>query len=227
MAAVPGTVRCRADRRIRNHETNLVLGTVPGDRRAGYLGTVMPGYDALVVDPAGAPSRTAPPANCWCAPNSTAPSRSATSVTPAARRSMAGHGRPRGAGGRRLVPIRRPDQGRDPPARGGTSRRPRSRTCSRSIPRSRRRRCSRSVAVGRGRGDGGGRRAARAPRRPARCAGSPSPVSPTSPCPGTSTSWTRYRSRRRARCCTGGRRCGTRHRAEHVGRGRGGIAPGR
>lgn len=36
-------------------ETNLVLGTVPGDRRAGYLGTVMPGYDALVVDPAGGP----------------------------------------------------------------------------------------------------------------------------------------------------------------------------
>ncbi len=62
-------------------ETNLVLGTVPGDRRAGYLGTVMPGYDALVVDPAGGPVRTAPPANCWCAPNSTAPSRSATSVT--------------------------------------------------------------------------------------------------------------------------------------------------
>ncbi|WFR74459.1 AMP-binding protein [Prescottella defluvii] len=36
-------------------ETNLVLGTAPGDRRAGHLGTIMPGYDALVVDPAGTP----------------------------------------------------------------------------------------------------------------------------------------------------------------------------
>ncbi|MFC9518218.1 AMP-binding protein [Nocardiaceae bacterium NPDC056970] len=36
-------------------ETNLVLGTLPGDRRAGYLGTIMPGYAALVVDPAGHP----------------------------------------------------------------------------------------------------------------------------------------------------------------------------
>ena len=35
-------------------ETNLVLGTVPGDRRPGYLGTVRDGYDAKVVDDAGA-----------------------------------------------------------------------------------------------------------------------------------------------------------------------------
>lgn len=36
-------------------ETNLVLGTVPGERRAGHLGTIMPGYDARVVDAAGNP----------------------------------------------------------------------------------------------------------------------------------------------------------------------------
>lgn len=36
-------------------ETNLVLGSLPGARRAGYLGTIMPGYDAAVVDEAGAP----------------------------------------------------------------------------------------------------------------------------------------------------------------------------
>ncbi|WP_430335766.1 AMP-binding protein [Rhodococcus sp. ACT016] len=36
-------------------ETNLVLGTAPGARRAGYLGTIMPGYDALVVEPTGNP----------------------------------------------------------------------------------------------------------------------------------------------------------------------------
>lgn len=36
-------------------ETNLVLGSLPGARRAGYLGTVMPGYEAAVVDEAGAP----------------------------------------------------------------------------------------------------------------------------------------------------------------------------
>ncbi|MDV7356026.1 AMP-binding protein [Rhodococcus oxybenzonivorans] len=35
-------------------ETNLVLGTVPGDRRPGYLGIVREGYDAKVVDDAGA-----------------------------------------------------------------------------------------------------------------------------------------------------------------------------
>jgi crotonobetaine/carnitine-CoA ligase len=34
-------------------ETNLVLGTLPGDRRPGYLGTVLPGYDAQVIDDAG------------------------------------------------------------------------------------------------------------------------------------------------------------------------------
>ncbi|MFI2230357.1 AMP-binding protein [Nocardia testacea] len=36
-------------------ETNLVLGSLPGARRAGYLGTVMPGYEAAVVDEAGTP----------------------------------------------------------------------------------------------------------------------------------------------------------------------------
>ena len=36
-------------------ETNLVLGTGPGSRRAGYLGTVVRGYGALVVDSAGNP----------------------------------------------------------------------------------------------------------------------------------------------------------------------------
>lgn len=36
-------------------ETNLVLGTRPGERRAGHLGTIMPGYDALVVDAVGNP----------------------------------------------------------------------------------------------------------------------------------------------------------------------------
>ncbi|HEV7977646.1 AMP-binding protein [Amycolatopsis sp.] len=34
-------------------ETNLVLGTLPGDRRPGYLGTAMDGYDARVIDDAG------------------------------------------------------------------------------------------------------------------------------------------------------------------------------
>lgn len=36
-------------------ETNLVVGTLPSDRRPGYLGYVMPGYDAAVVDRDGAP----------------------------------------------------------------------------------------------------------------------------------------------------------------------------
>ncbi|MGI5220345.1 AMP-binding protein [Nocardia sp. CA-290969] len=36
-------------------ETNLVLGSLPGARRAGYLGTVMPGFDAAVVDESGTP----------------------------------------------------------------------------------------------------------------------------------------------------------------------------
>ncbi|EME14406.1 crotonobetaine/carnitine-CoA ligase [Rhodococcus triatomae BKS 15-14] len=36
-------------------ETNLVIGTTSRERRAGYLGAVMPGYDALVVDAAGTP----------------------------------------------------------------------------------------------------------------------------------------------------------------------------
>lgn len=36
-------------------ETNLVLGSRPGERRAGYLGTVMPGYDAIVADESGTP----------------------------------------------------------------------------------------------------------------------------------------------------------------------------
>lgn len=31
-------------------ETNLVIGTLPGDRRAGYMGRVMSGYDAAVVN---------------------------------------------------------------------------------------------------------------------------------------------------------------------------------
>ncbi|MGG7101000.1 AMP-binding protein [Rhodococcus sp. 24CO] len=31
-------------------ETNLVIGTLPGNRRAGYMGTVMSGYDAAVVN---------------------------------------------------------------------------------------------------------------------------------------------------------------------------------
>ncbi|WP_280417957.1 AMP-binding protein [Nocardia carnea] len=35
-------------------ETNLVLGSLPGARRAGYLGSVMPGYDAAVVGESGA-----------------------------------------------------------------------------------------------------------------------------------------------------------------------------
>lgn len=36
-------------------ESNLVLGTLPGQRRPGYLGFIMDGYDALVVDPEGEP----------------------------------------------------------------------------------------------------------------------------------------------------------------------------
>nr|WP_280490613.1 AMP-binding protein [Nocardia carnea] len=35
-------------------ETNLVLGSRPGARRAGYLGTVLPGYEAVVVGESGA-----------------------------------------------------------------------------------------------------------------------------------------------------------------------------
>ncbi len=31
-------------------ETNLVIGTLPGNRRAGYMGTVMSGYDAAVIN---------------------------------------------------------------------------------------------------------------------------------------------------------------------------------
>ncbi|MBJ7477583.1 AMP-binding protein [Rhodococcus erythropolis] len=31
-------------------ETNLVIGTLPGNRRAGYMGMVMSGYEAVVVD---------------------------------------------------------------------------------------------------------------------------------------------------------------------------------
>ncbi|MFI5716547.1 AMP-binding protein [Nocardia sp. NPDC051750] len=36
-------------------ETNLAVGSLPGAGRAGYLGTVMPGYDAAVVDESGTP----------------------------------------------------------------------------------------------------------------------------------------------------------------------------
>ncbi|WP_371851872.1 AMP-binding protein [Nocardia flavorosea] len=35
-------------------ETNLVLGSLPGVRRAGYLGVVMPGYEAAVIGESGA-----------------------------------------------------------------------------------------------------------------------------------------------------------------------------
>ncbi|XGU21765.1 AMP-binding protein [Rhodococcus sp. 3Y1] len=53
-------------------ETNLVIGTLPGDRRAGYMGRVMSGYDAAVVND-GTAAADGSPANWWSAARSPAP----------------------------------------------------------------------------------------------------------------------------------------------------------
>ncbi|MDQ1032299.1 acyl-CoA synthetase (AMP-forming)/AMP-acid ligase II [Streptomyces umbrinus] len=138
-------------------ETNLVIGSTPEAQRPGRIGTLREGFSARVVDEHLAP-----------VPDGTAgelgrPQPSAIRLlhrllgrSRTAPRLLATYGRPRDPRARRLVPLRRPGQGRHPPprrehllVRGGV----------RGPFASRGRRCrglSGGLGTGGGRGHGGG-----------------------------------------------------------------------
>ena len=102
-------------------ETNAAIGPADGEQRPGYMGRVMPGFEARVVDdhdsavPDGTPGelilRAKEPyafaAGYWRMPEATVE----------AWRNLWFHTGDRVVCDGRLVPVRRPDEGRDPPPR--------------------------------------------------------------------------------------------------------------
>ena len=103
-------------------ETNFVIATAPDSPRGGVMGWLRPGFEARVADeddaelPAGEAGELLLRAD--------EPYRLRERLLQHAREDRRGlaqpvvpHRRPRGARGRRRLPLRRPHQGRDPPAR--------------------------------------------------------------------------------------------------------------
>ena len=150
--------------------------------------------------------RRARPASCCCAPTSRIAFASGYFGMPREdRRGLAQpvvpHRRPRGARCRRRLPLRRPHQGRDPPARREHLVVRGRAGAAEPSGGGRGRGLSGALGTGRGRGDGGAGRARRrsASTRPSWRA-SASRACRTSRCRATSTCWTTCRAPRTARC---------------------------
>ena len=187
-------------------ETNFAIATAPDSPRGGVMGWLRPGFEARVADeddvelPDGEAGELLLRAD--------EPYRLRERLLQHAREDGRGlaqpvvpHRRPRGARGRRRLPLRRPHQGRDPAARREHLFLRGRAGAAEPSRRGRLRGLSGALRAGRGRGDGRAGRARRgsASTRPS-CSRSAKRGCRTSRCRATSTCWPTCRAPRTARC---------------------------